>query len=61
MARPKGYVMPEESREKTRRTMMEHGARLRAFRPIREAADSGNERLAVRLLRQYIRRQREAA
>ena len=59
--RKPGFNKPQEERERIRQTMLAKGW-LSLFRPIREAADAGNEREAVRLLREYIRsRKREAA
>jgi hypothetical protein len=62
MARPKGKPLPDSHRENITRAVRERARLMRAFAPIREAADSGDERLAIRLLREYIRsRKQEAA
>jgi hypothetical protein len=53
------YPRTEKVREKTRRKMLAKSW-LSLSRPIRLAADAGNEREAVRLLREYIRKQKAA-
>ena len=55
--RPKGRPLEESHRENIRRARQW----VRLFAPIKEAADAGNEREAVRLLRQYMRSKREEA
>jgi hypothetical protein len=55
--RPKGRPLPQEHRERIRAAMQ----RVSAFTPVRLAADAGNEREAIRLLRAYIRDRKEAA
>jgi hypothetical protein len=52
--------MPQETRERISRTMRAKSW-LSLFTPIRQAADAGNEREAVRLLRAYIRDRKEEA
>jgi len=54
-------LMPEEMRENLRTAQRERWRKVKLFDPIRQAAEAGNERLAVRLLREYIRNQKAAA
>ena len=61
MPRPKGRPLPQSHIEAIRRARLRQGRWERAFTPIRQAADAGNERLAVRLLREYIRNRKQEA
>ena len=56
MARPKGQALTPEHRENIRLARQW----VRAFVPIRDAADAGDEREAVRLLKLYIKSRKES-
>jgi hypothetical protein len=51
MARPKGRPLPAEHRENIRKRRRW----VTAFVPIRDAAESGDRRKAIRLLDEYVR------
>jgi hypothetical protein len=55
--RPKGRPLPQEHRDSIRRARYW----ITLFVPIKEAADAGNEREAIRLLREYMRNKRKEA
>jgi hypothetical protein len=60
MPRPRDRAITEEHRENIRRAQMERWRRLKAFTPVREAIEAGDERLAVRLVREMVRGRKAA-
>ncbi len=54
-------LMAQITRDRIGSRQRERWARLKLFDPIREAADAGDERLAIKLLREYIRNRKQEA
>ena len=61
----KGSVRPQEERDRisegTRAALRRRPPWTHWFSPIKQTADAGDERLAVRLLREYIKSRKDAA
>lgn len=61
MGRPRGQAITEEHRQAIIQGQTERWRHIKEFWPIREAVEAGDERKAIRLLRELIRERREAA
>ena len=60
--RPMGYVVPEDTKDKISQKALARHQGYRELKPILEAIDAGDERRALRLVRELMRaRKQEAA